>query len=118
MHVKILDITEDEYGLYVDYQCECGPDGDVSNRKVGPFDGDDPWEGLRIWLAMNAEGEERKRKPRGIPADIAEMIGTPVDTSELRQRYKPQLDQFNERAAQAQQQMEAERKQGVQQDNR
>jgi hypothetical protein len=93
MLFKILDIAENEQGyLYVDYQCACGPDGDVMNKKCGPFDGDDPWEDLRLWLAMNAEAEERKRRPRGMPADIVEMIGMPVDTSELRKRYKPQMD--------------------------
>ena len=102
MHFKLIDIQEDENGhLHVDYQCACGPNGDVTNRRVGPFNGDDPWEDLRLWLAINAESAERKR-PAQTPADIADLVGKPVDTSELRQRFKPKLDQFNERAAQAQ----------------
>ena len=106
MHFQILDIQEDDNGhLHVDYQCTCGPNGDVTNRRAGPFDGDDPWGDLRLWLAMNAESAERKR-PAQPPSDIAEIIGKPVDTSELRQRYKPQLDQFKERAAEAQRQAE------------
>ena len=106
MLFQILDIQEDDNGhLHVDYQCACGPDGDVTNRKVGPFDGDDPWEDLRLWLALNAESVERKG-PAQPPADIADLIGAPVDTSELRQRFKPQLDQFRDRAEQARREAE------------
>ena len=110
MQFKILDIQEDDNGhLHVDYQCACGPDGDVTNRKVGPFDGDDPWEDFRLWLALNAESVERKR-PAQPPADIADLVGKPVDTSELRQRFKPQLDQFRDRAEQAQRDAEEEQR--------
>lgn len=110
MHFKILDVTEDDNGhLYVDYQCACGPNGDVMNRKCGPFTAEDPWEDFRLWLAMNAEAHERVRKPRAMPADIAELVGKSVDTSELRQRFKPQLDRHKARASEELRQRDSER---------
>lgn len=100
-HFKILDIQTDDNGyLYVDYQFGCGPDGDVTNRRVGPFDGDDPYEDLRLWIAMNAEQHETCTPCADLPADIAKMVGRDTDTATLRQQFQPNLDAFNVRVAQ------------------
>lgn len=111
MHFKILAITEAEEGLFIDWQYQLGPNGDVMNRHTGPFAGSaevTPYEDLRLWLAMNAESTERRKPATGIPDDIADLVGTPTDIAELKRRFQPQLDAHKARVAEAQQQNDEE----------
>jgi hypothetical protein len=111
MNFKLLNTWVDDAGhLYIACQRECAA-GEIMNRIIGPFvapDGENVYDELRTWLALqDDEAQLQERGSPDRPSDIQELVGKPVDTSELLGRYRPHLERL--RARQAEERARVER---------